>query len=72
MKFIFIVFGATCSIRLIVTYYFWNHNFATNKKNHNLAVLAKLWFKSQKNKKTTKYVLVETVGVEPTSKNIGT
>jgi len=24
------------------------------------------------NKKTTKYVLVETVGVEPTSKNIGT
>ncbi|WP_336482348.1 hypothetical protein [Bacillus sp. FJAT-53711] len=48
------------------------HKLAANKKNHKLAVPANLWFISQQNKKTTKYVLVETVGVEPTSKSIGT
>ncbi|WP_420974661.1 hypothetical protein [Bacillus thuringiensis] len=25
---------------------FWKHKFAANKKNHNLAKMAKLWFKS--------------------------
>ncbi|MGA5662982.1 hypothetical protein ACPCZR_26405 [Bacillus bombysepticus] len=34
-------------LMLLVAFYFWNHILAANKKNHNLAGTAKLWFKSQ-------------------------
>jgi hypothetical protein len=50
----------------------WKHIIAQQKRKHNPAFYEKLRFLLYKNKKPPIYVLVETVGVEPTSRHNGT